>query len=322
MLLDKWKNIILLVPCKEELFAFREVLYTNLTLLFSDNTTKCNKYGSSNILSDIDITITGTNFSANKTHLYTIRNHITKKFITNKDVIRDSKVVNKVDINSKYKFKSLYHFYRFFDLNLYISDFGFKKYNKPDNMLSSYYLSNQYNKNEEKNQYKYAFMYLCQICDNSNNVTYNNLIDTLEKETQLEFNTNTNTIIDLISKISLYEDNAYHTQGAFFHVVLMMQRRICFEDINDYLEIYINMLKASYIENLVFSSYYYTINDTFKKYIMRVNDASIRLVNLGISETEKEIETNTSTPDFKEVNITIDINDLEVLIKVYKEYYS
>ena len=294
--------------------------------MFIDNTTKCNKYGSSNILSDIDITITGTNFSANKTYLYTIRNHITKKFITNKDVIRYSKAVNKVDnkvdINSKYKFTSLYHFYKFFDLNIYISDFGFKKYNKPVNMLASYYLSNQYNKNEINNQYKYAFMYLCQICNNSNNTVYNNLIDTLEKETPLEFNSN--TIIDLISKISLYEDNAYHTQGAFFHVVLMMQRRICFEDINEYLEIYINMLKASYIENLVLSSYYYTTKETFKKYIMRVNDASIRLndasirlANLDINDTK----TNTSTPDFKEVNSTIDINDLEVLIKLYKEFY-
>ena len=131
------------MPYKEELHEFREVLYKNLTLLFTDNTTKCNKYGSSNLSSDIDITITGSNFSSNKLYLYAIRNHITKKFIKNKNLEKDAKSVVKIDSNNKYKFTSLYHFYKFFDLNLYISDFGFKKYNTLDNMLASYYLSNQ-----------------------------------------------------------------------------------------------------------------------------------------------------------------------------------
>lgn len=90
-----------------------------------------------------------------------------------------------------------------------------------------------------------------------------------------------NKIIDLISQISLYEDECYHTQGAFFHIVMMMQRNIKFDITNPTIkskEVYSNLIKASCMENMFFAS---THPHNVDKYLTRVADGLTRLSIIG-----------------------------------------
>ena len=88
-----------------------------------------------------------------------------------------------------------------------------------------------------------------------------------------------NDIIRLISELTLTQPECYHTQGAYFHVVLNRQKGIDFpasiqKNDTSTRNIWINMLMASCIENLCFALNHH---ERRQKYMMRVSDA-LRLI--------------------------------------------
>ena len=87
---------------------------------------------------------------------------------------------------------------------------------------------------------------------------------------------NINNLINNISEISTFEDECYHSQGAFFHVVLIMQRGINFIDSNNNTSAYNFLLVQSFIENLCFSFTHFNRRD---KYLKRAIDAKNRLLS-------------------------------------------
>jgi hypothetical protein len=105
-------------------------------------------------------------------------------------------------------------------------------------------------------------------------------------------NINGEAIINLTSALSLYEDGSYHTQGSYFHIVMMIQKKIRFKirTARDK-QIYKNLLSASIIENLCYSFVYPKKRD---KYLSRVKDGLNRLKKYKIKNKlfirlEKEI---------------------------------
>jgi hypothetical protein len=259
---------------KEKLYNFREDLSTFLMTICIDvsiikhkinskTKTECKSYGSKKITSDIDVSVSGKDIISNKSAFHNV-------IQTLKDMF-----VKEANGNANANFNAICNVCHFFDMNFYLSDFGVLRDQDDSSMnqLSSYYLSSAYGQRTPHNQFNYAFEYAEHPCsDNDKNHKYQHyLVDLSEK---LKSDADPNLIIDLISKISLYEDECYNTQGAFFHVVMIMQRKIEFMDIRAHKEIYTNMLIASYIENLVFASMH---PDNYEKYLNRVNDAHLRL---------------------------------------------
>jgi len=102
-----------------------------------------------------------------------------------------------------------------------------------------------------------------------------NDLDNLLLHTDKDTNIKNDEVINLTSALSLYEDGSYHTQGSYFHIVMMIQKKIKFKirTARDK-EIYKNLLSASIIENLCFSFVYPKKRD---KYLSRVKDALDRL---------------------------------------------
>jgi hypothetical protein len=119
-----------------------------------------------------------------------------------------------------------------------------------------------------------------------------NDLDNLLLHTDKDTNIKNDEVINLTSALSLYEDGSYHTQGSYFHIVMMIQKKIKFKirTARDK-EIYKNLLSASIIENLCFSFVYPKKRD---KYLSRVKDALDRLKKYKIKnklfiQLEKDI---------------------------------
>jgi hypothetical protein len=188
--------------------------------------------------------------------------------------------------------------FHFFDLNFYLSNFAIKK--RPgasDNLLSSYILSTAYgpyiikDSTQIRNQSQYA---VSEIFDTQTGTSMNQdvrdamYVNNVEKVVALinrlrdsgAVQNVYNMIVDMLSQISLYEDECYHTQGAFFHVVLMMQRKINFIDVHRnsvMFNLYIEMLYTSALENLSFAMTHKKYPAKVAKYVHRVNDALHRI---------------------------------------------
>ena len=71
------------------------------------------------------------------------------------------------------------------------------------------------------------------------------------------------------------EDETYHTQGSFFHVVLQLQKKIRMEFTTESDMLF--LLECSLIENLCFAFTRANFRAKSDKYRMRVNDASTRI---------------------------------------------
>ena len=292
---ETWKELMEspLVPLhvKENLFAFRMELDGMLK-----NTCKrvqpatCTSFGSTDLTSDIDVTISGANIMVPKDAFIVVVDTLRRLFLGS-------------------GFGSICHVNDFFDYNLYLSDFGMLQHSKNPDEIRSYYVSDDYDRNSPTSQYQYAFgvgrdgarehrsTWASPIKDAQSavlgcaeqmkfrpkrardcshpatNLRYLDLLDRLSSELQSDHKTD-NVVVDLISKISLYEDECYHASGTFIHVVVMIQRnklkhlvdQIQTEDRDRY----INMFKASYVENMLFATHHPA---SWQKYILRANSA-------------------------------------------------
>lgn len=322
-----------------KLYNFRELLkryiMVRCNVCEKDICSKCNDVGSKKLTSDIDITIdTGIEFSITAKRLILILNDL--NIIFNKDKLFHNK--------GKFELKRVH---KFFDINFYITNFELKKQGMTNKKsFSSYFISNCYS-NKVKgiiNQYYFAFFeFILFEFKHKHIVEYekalniincnrrfpqymgiiNNLNDML-KDTNSEINTtviNTtvinNTVINNISIVSLYENDSYHSQGSYFHVVMMIQKGIRFnlKSKRDRI-IYKNLLSASIIENLCFA---YLHRNKIEKYLSRVSDGLNRLKkykikNKHFNSLEQNIDNIKNRNSIKR-ELYIILNSLSILQK-------
>lgn len=265
----------------QPVYIFRQKLSDFLIEHVCTSPVHCVSFGSKKASSDIDVTIDG----GIKHILRALYTYIKIRSFINIVFQKDDVFVNQP-----------HDVFHFFDLNYYLSNFAIKYDDGlPNDLLSSYILSTAYGREygndptKTRNQVFYT-IYDIHIQGKPANPSQiardelyaNNVFNVVSRVKQLHSQESDqqvikNEIIDLLSQISTYEDECYHTQGAFFHVVLMMQRKIEFRDIHEYHDIFVNMLYTSAVENMAFA---YTHRDQHKKmvkYITRVNDALHRI---------------------------------------------
>jgi hypothetical protein len=272
-----WKELIespsVPMHIKGQLFAFRvelDGMLKNKCNRLAPAT--CTSFGSTDLASDIDVTISGANIMVQKTAFIEVVDTLRRLFLGS-------------------GFASICHVNDFFDYNLYLSDFGMlQRSNNPDD-IRSYYVSCDYDMNSPTNQYQYAFgvggdAAHAQCSELATNRRYLELLDDLSSELKSEHKTD-NVVVDLISKISLYEDECYHASGTFIHVVVMIQRGKLTHLVDQIKpkdrERYISMFKASYVENMLFATHHPA---SWKKYILRANSAFYYLQKLKTHGTD------------------------------------
>ncbi len=232
------------------------------------NKSKCFAFGSDKLESDIDVTISGNCMSANLLILKVIKKTLISIF-NEQEIFKD---------NGNFHLSNVH---RFFDINYYLTDFFIKRdKSMPDNELSSYFITTH------KSQYRFAFFEYLKLHHQDNEcneeIIYDDLsfdIDKLIKSAKRDFKNDifTDKLLEKISSLSLYQDECYHTQGSFFHVVLLMQAKLEYLDINNNLNSkfkYRFLIEQSLIENLCFSITHFHRKD---KYLKRVFDAYNRL---------------------------------------------
>lgn len=263
--------------CKKShpLYRFRDEVATFIAKNICHGDVKCESYGSTKASSDIDVTIQSSIQHINKTIIVYIKICKFLEYI----------------FGSDHFFENLRQVFNFFDVNFYLSNFAIKREDGlPDNMLSSYILSTAYEPiayEGMNNQFYYAcidIIYKNHEVNRSFDVEEDAYINSVQQfnilAQQAKEVSSDNMLIDVLSRISTYEDECYHTQGAFFHVVMMMQRKIKFKDIKEHREIFANMLYASALENLTFAYTHFASVPKRNKYLDRYNDALSRLVKL------------------------------------------
>jgi len=274
-----------------KLFAFREYLkkfiMTSCNLCDNDICTICNAVGSTKLTSDIDISInTEIHFSISIKRLLVLRNALRIIFEHDEQFFHH---------NGKFKLRLVNDF---FDINFYLSNFELTKDDtKKIGDFTRYFISDCYANNCKNvvNQYYFASIEIHKPKIRKLDSQYmklSNDLDNLLLHTDKDTNIKNDEVINLTSALSLYEDGSYHTQGSYFHIVMMIQKKIKFKirTARDK-EIYKNLLSASIIENLCFSFVYPKKRD---KYLSRVKDALDRLKKYKIKnklfiQLEKDI---------------------------------
>jgi hypothetical protein len=254
----------------------------------SAHQTQCFAHGSTSLESDLDVTITGRYFP-NVRSLMSI-------LLVLGDVFSDSPCFH---INTSDPFDSK-KFARFFELHFYLSNFAVFASERDQNstLLSSYILSTDYIQ-----QYRYAFAELKHSIAQPENVnTSSEYLDltfrigqNIDQYYQFKniqgdddkLESLGNKIIDLISELSFYEIEGYHTQGAFFHVVLNLQRHIEF-DVDDVVT-WNHMMITSCIENMCLATAH---PNRCEKYIYRTIDAFYKVIGWKHINTIRIIRTN------------------------------
>ena len=267
------ENLTILVEFREQLKTF---IYDKLC-----NGNECKDVGSTEPTSDVNVSITSTkkdtsDIAASYSTLLSIHSFIVSVF-SDIDIFKDKGKT------------SLYKILRFFDINFYLTNFKPERItnSKTSNsmpILSSNYTTISENNNNILSQYFYAFYELfqlkeselnrCKIYNKMYNEMYNEHIAGRNYEemvsnidTALKGTSDDNKIIDLVSLLSTFENECYHTQGSYYHVVLGLQMgtHMDFD-----LDVKCNMLAASAIENLCYA---YIHRSNYTKYINRVFDA-------------------------------------------------
>lgn len=265
---------------------------------------QCVNVGTVGIDSNVDITLGGSDISVNIETLSTIQ-----RFLL--DLFQDVCFVKGATDSD-----TLSNISRFFDINFYLSDFAPLT---PDTGV--YRISKKYGPiirkdNSPLSQYFYAFYELFQLnskgfstlmqqyfatyhsiynarlqfnmrmaeemgfkVSRASNVNYEKLAFRIHK--LMEMNKADETLIDTISLLSTLEDECYHTQGSFFHIVLHNQAG------KDNVRLLLNpmMLCASAIENLCFA---FTHSNKQDKYLHRVDDAIKMLCKMKIKKDTLE----------------------------------
>lgn len=283
----------------QPVYIFRQTLSSFLAQSVCTSPVQCVSFGSTKASSDIDVTIDGGIA------------HIREALFT---YIKIRSFLNIVFHGDDVFIDQPHDVFHFFDLNYYLSNFALKYHpSLPDNRLSSYILSTAYGKSfgkdatKVRNQMFYTTNDILTQDKPANKSQYardemyaKNVMNVASRVMGVEPNDDKqnikNEIIDLLSQISTYEDECYHTQGSFFHVVLMMQRKIEFVDIHQHLDVFVNMLYTSALENMAFA---YTHRDQYKKmmkYVNRVNDALYRIRAVIPAQTKMIIEPLPTPP--------------------------
>lgn len=307
----------------KKLYNFREALKKYIMKrcnICTDNVcSKCQAVGSNKLTSDIDISInTEINFSISINRLIILLNDLHKIF-----------TYDKLFHNNKGVFElKLVH--KFFDINFYISNFELVK--NPEAKIDDferYYISGYYKKSKNIiNQYYFAFIEFILLEYKNKNIGKRNIIKYRkdmneymklinELNNLLKGYANSNKIVNIISILSLYEDDSYHSQGSYFHVVMMLQKKITFKiKTKKDRQIYRDLLSASIIENLCFS---YCNRNKKEKYLSRVKDCFHRLNKYKIKNSifnslEKNIN-KLNNPRAIRYQIYILLNNLGILVK-------
>jgi hypothetical protein len=263
-----WKEIVNSMQLDDalKLRAFRERVANHLkalcTVQYNACSTSCNAFGSNQLTSDIDITISGSCLDKNLERLDMIHKELEKIF----------GAIN-IFKNSQGKF-DIHKVFKVLDVNFYLSDFEQKRPEINQSIqprLSDYYLAT------DEVQLNYALL-VQQLNDME---SYKETVKLLAKykmsPVQQSNVVDGNNVINAVSFIAAFEDECYLTQGAFFHVVLTMQRGYKF-DISGKEDVWLYMLVCSIIENLKFAV---THLGSRHKYIYRVADAVSRIVKLS-----------------------------------------
>lgn len=267
------------------LYKFRTDLAEYISSRVCTFPVTCKSYGSTKASSDIDVTIDGNILHIRQGLLtYIVICKFLREIFSHDPIFQGA--------SDSFDIKKVFHF---FDINFYLSNFAIKKHESlPDDMLSSYHLSTSYTRkrlasegDHSKNQYYYAFVDIVRKNDDVNgdsDTTIAQAIDDvyLNKINKINIllthdHEDSNVIVDNLSIVSTFEDECYHTQGAFFHVVMMMQRKIQFRDIREHLDVFVKMMYASAMENLSFAFTHYDTPTKRNKYIDRYNDALERI---------------------------------------------
>lgn len=280
----------------DPLYVFRKDLSDYITNVICVAPVTCKSYGSQKAASDIDVTISAG------------IDDIQASLDTYIAILKFLDAVFGADIGHDKFFRARRDVFHFFDLNFYLSNFAIKRPDaKGDDLLSSYYLSTRYGpQHKEHNQYYYAVIEIPyrnhREMDKPETTVTNMYLNRFEKISVMRNVTHgaidPNELVDILSQISTYEDECYHTQGAFFHVVLMMQRGIEFKDISSYKEIYINMLRASALENLTFAFTHQHAPRKMQKYLARYHDAIARIRSVDSTAVGPLIEVTNKAQIF------------------------
>lgn len=251
-----------------KLYNFREYLkrfiMKRCNLCDKDICTICNAVGSTKLTSDIDISInTELNFSISIKRLLVLRNTLRVIFGSGDTFFHH---------HGKFKLRLVNDF---FDINFYLSNFELVKDDKKEiDDFDRYYLSGSENL---ANQYYFAIIEIIMKIRkvDTQYLRIINELDNVVHAVHSNPNPNPSVIVNYTSALSLYEDGSYHTQGSYFHIVMMTQKKIKFKirTARDR-QIYKNLLSASIIENLCYSYIYTKKQD---KYLSRVKDGLDRL---------------------------------------------
>ena len=190
--------------------------------------THCFIYGAKDLDSDIDISLSGCKFFTNVKALMIIIG-----------------IVHNINI-----FGNEDRFNEFFDIHFYLSNFAIIIENK-------YIISTDYSK-----QLSYALASHKEF----DKAAYFDLAFRIAQHLNEAYNKN--DLIDLISQLSLYERDSYKTQGAFFHVVLILQKGLDVPMTDE-------MYQISCLENLCFANLHFEYRCS--KYMFRMFDALNRM---------------------------------------------
>jgi len=310
---EVWKDTILGLESNpgliSELRSIRQRIATFATSNCSEiNTgcrTDCKSFGSQQATSDIDVTLSGSCVDKNLIVLGVVY-RILKLIVCNIaqfhiDTNTSTKVTeiscdNRIDLQKVFKF---------FDVNFYLSNFEIPL---PSMKIGNTIDFNNIYTTRSKEQINYAFQHShvdTGVVYKTTAMELNNLLQTLlvgKKGYSLFSGPSTNSsisqdekdkVINLISKIASFEDECYLTQGAFFHVVLNMQRKKEF-NIDTYLiaknydalATWAFMLTCSIIENLKFAMSH---TKSLYKYVYRVYHALEQLDRILPSIYNKDL---------------------------------
>uniref|UniRef100_A0A6C0LDR3 Uncharacterized protein n=1 Tax=viral metagenome TaxID=1070528 RepID=A0A6C0LDR3_9ZZZZ len=294
-----------------KLYRFREYLKNfimkSCNLCDNDICTICNAVGSTKLTSDIDISInTEIHFSISIKRLLVLRNALRVIFEHDNHFHHRGKFILRL-VNE------------FFDINFYLSNFELTKdATKKIGDFDRYFISDCYRNNCKNvvNQYYFASLEFnhpkIRRLDSQYLKISNELDELLHTDTDTK-KINANAIINVTSVLSLYEDGSYHTQGSYFHIVMMNQKKIKFNIRTERdKQIYKNLLSASIIENLCYSWIYKKKRD---KYLSRVKDGLDKLQQYHI---KNKIFTPLELLELeKDINIKNEIDRILQKLSIY-----
>jgi hypothetical protein len=175
---------------------------------------------------------------------------------------------------------------QFLDLNFYLSDFVVMRNPVPTMEKTSYNINEFLVPLDAMEQFQYALHTRESKCPHPQYTKeyegmltdLNNMLGSVRASNE---DSAVAALINRISEISSYEPESYHSQGAFFHVVLMIQRNWTITATTpDDTRRLVNLLIASLIENFSLA-HKYSDPEKHTKYMGRAIDACRRIGELG-----------------------------------------